>query len=139
WRMRGIAEPMELFEIGDDASPWQPPPDGAKVYRVVERHDLWVPRRDVRCSLPAESDAFVGRSEDLDALATLVHGAARLVTLIGTGGTGKTRLARRFAWTWLGDYPGGAWYCDLSEARSVHGICGAAARALDVPLGKDDP
>ncbi len=55
------------------------------------------------------------------------------------GGSGKTRLATRFGWTWLGDYPGGVWFCDLSQARSLDGIASAVAHGLDVPLDKGDP
>ena len=53
WRMKGLAAPIELFEIGDDESPWQPPPDGAKTYRVVEDGDLWKPVKQVRRALRA--------------------------------------------------------------------------------------
>lgn len=57
----------------------------------------------------------------------------------GTGGTGKTRLVVHYAWNTLGDWPGGVWFCDLPEAREVDGIAWAVARALGVPLGKQDP
>jgi predicted ATPase len=63
----------------------------------------------------------------------------RLVSVLGLGGTGKTRLVTRFGWNSLGEFPGGIWFCDLSEARSVDGILHAVAQGLDVPLGKDDP
>jgi predicted ATPase len=46
---------------------------------------------------------------------------------------------RHYGWTWLGDWPGGVCFCDLSEARTTDSICGAVAGAMDVPLGKDDP
>src|SRR5207344_1196163 len=52
---------------------------------------------------------------------------------------GKTRLAVRYARHWLGDYPGGAWFCDLSAARTLDGIAHAVAQALDVPLRGADP
>ncbi len=139
WRMKGLAAPIELFEAGDDDSPWQPPPDGDKTYRVVPDGEAWKPVKDVNHALPAERDAFVGRRDDLRRLARALDDGARLVSVLGLGGTGKTRLVTRFAWTWLGDYPGGAWFCDVSEARSADGIASAVARALDVPLGKDDP
>ena len=48
WRIKGIADPVELFETGDDGAPFMPPPDSAKVYRVVRRGDLWLPMREVR-------------------------------------------------------------------------------------------
>ena len=90
-------------------------------------------------SLPAERDAFVGRRESLAELARRLDGGARLVSVLGIGGTGKTRLVTRFGWDSLGDFPGGVWFCDLSEARSVDGVLHAVAQGLDVPLGKDDP
>ena len=90
-------------------------------------------------SLPAERDAFVGRIESLAELARRLAGGARLVSVLGLGGTGKTRLVTRFGWSSLGDFPGGVWFCDLSEARSLDGVLHAVAQGLDVPLGKDDP
>jgi predicted ATPase/class 3 adenylate cyclase len=139
WRIKGISEPVELFEIGDEHAPFEPPPDSAKVYRVVQRGELWLPLREVVHGLPAERDAFVGRQEALSDLARRFGRGGRLVSVLGVGGTGKTRLATRFAWTWLGDFPGGAWFCDLSGARNADGIVQAVAQAMGVPLGAGDP
>ena len=90
-------------------------------------------------SLPAERDTFVGRRESLAELARRFASGARLVSVLGIGGTGKTRLVTRFGWSSLGDFPGGAWFCDLSQARSLDGIVQAVAQGLDLPLGHDDP
>jgi class 3 adenylate cyclase/predicted ATPase/Tfp pilus assembly protein PilF len=90
-------------------------------------------------SLPAERDAFVGRRESLAELARRLDAGARLVSVLGLGGTGKTRLVTRFGWSSLGNFPGGVWFSDLSEARSLEGVLHAVAQGLDVPLGKDDP
>jgi predicted ATPase/class 3 adenylate cyclase/tetratricopeptide (TPR) repeat protein len=140
WRLKGVAEPIELFEVAEDAaSPLVPPVDGEKAYRVVRQGDLWLPAKQVRHSLPAELDAFVGRTEQILDLAQRLESGARIVSIIGTGGSGKTRLVTRFAWTVMGDFPGGSWFCDLAAARSVDGIAHAVGRALDVPLGKEDP
>ena len=139
WRLKGIAEPVELFEAGEDGAPFTPPPDGDKAYRVIRSRELWLPLREVRHSLPAERDEFIGRHEPLIELARRFEAGARLVSILGMGGTGKTRLATRFGWTWLGDFPGGVWLCDLAQARSVDGIASAVALGLDVPLDKDDP
>ncbi len=57
----------------------------------------------------------------------------------GPGGTGKTRLVRRYGLTWLGDWPGGVYFCDLSDAHSLDAILFAVASALAVPLGREDP
>jgi predicted ATPase/class 3 adenylate cyclase len=138
--LKGIEEPIEVFEVGMRASsPFTPPADVDKAYRVVRVGDFWRPVREVRHNLPAERDAFVGRSAELRALAARLDAGTRLLTVLGPGGTGKTRFVRRYGWTWLGDWPGGVYFCDLSEARSLDGIFFAVASALEVPLGKDDP
>ncbi|HEY8709514.1 MAG TPA: tetratricopeptide repeat protein, partial [Burkholderiaceae bacterium] len=139
WRLQGLPEPVELFELGDAHSPFTPPPDQTKAYRVVRQGELWQPVRQVKHSVPAERDSFVGRHEPLLALARKFEDGARLVSVLGMGGTGKTRLVTRYAWTWLGEFPGGVWFCDLSRARTVDGIVFAVAQGLDVPLGKTDP
>jgi predicted ATPase len=89
-------------------------------------------------ALPAARDAFVGREAELAELGRLLDEGHRLVSVLGLGGTGKTRLVMQHARASLPRFPGGAWFCDLSGARSVEGIVSAVATALDVPLGKDD-
>ncbi len=133
WRLKGLEAPIELFEVGRPGeAPLVPPPDAAKAWRVVRQGDVWLPVREVPHTLPAERDRFVGRGADLREIAARFEAGARLVTLTGIGGTGKTRLATRFAWTWLGEWPGGAWFCELTEARSPEGITHAVAGGLGV-------
>ncbi|MEO6745928.1 MAG: tetratricopeptide repeat protein [Caldimonas sp.] len=139
WRLKGLDEPIELFEIGDDRAAFFPPPDSDKAYRVVRQDDLWLPVREIRHSLPAEGDTFVGRAEALVELSRRIQSGARLVSVLGVGGTGKTRLAMRYGRSWLGEFPGGVWFCDLAPARSVDDIASAVAQGLDIPLGRDDP
>jgi predicted ATPase/class 3 adenylate cyclase/Flp pilus assembly protein TadD len=139
YRLKGIDEPVEIFELGvGTGSPFMPPVDADKAYRVVRNGDLWSPAREVRQNLPAEPNQFVGRDAELRALATHLDNGTRLITVLGPGGTGKTRLVRRYGLSWLGDWPGGVYFCDLSEARSRDGIFFAVASALEVPLGRDD-
>ena len=139
WRLQGVTDPVELFEVGETGAPFTAPPDAGKAYRVARQGELWVPLREVKHSLPAERDSFVGRQEPLRQLAAKLEDGARLVSVLGMGGTGKTRLVTRFAWNWLGEFPGGVWFCDLSQARTLDGIFFAVAQGLDVPLGKTDP
>ncbi len=139
WRLKGLSDPLELFEIGDDESPLEPPPDSAKSYRVVRSLGEWAPASKIPNNLPAERDSFVGRAEALLGLERLLDGPARLVTLLGIGGVGKTRLALRHARTWLGNYPGGAWFCDLSTARDREGIFSVVSRALNIQLETATP
>jgi predicted ATPase len=90
-------------------------------------------------NLPAERDPFVGRDAELTGLAQQWQSGARLITLTGTGGSGKTRLACRYALQNLEAWPGGVYFCDLSEARSQDGIFFAVASALGVPATAQDP
>ena len=101
--------------------------------------DAEPPRGVAPNNLPIERDSFVGRDAELHAIAREWAAAARLVTLTGTGGSGKTRLALRHAWNSIGAWPGGIFFCDLSETRSQDGICFAVASALGVQLTAGDP
>ena len=138
WRLKGLDEPVELFAVGDCTASLAPPADTAKAYRVVRADDHWRPARELPHRLPADRDRFVGRQDALLALARHFDHGTRLVSVLGMGGIGKTRVAQRYAGAWLGDYAGGAWFCDLSQARGADGIVHAVALALDVPLGKSD-
>ena len=84
-------------------------------------------------------DAFIGRADEAGALEALLDEGATLVTALGTGGAGKTRFVGHFAWTRRDRWPGGAWWCDLTDARTTDDICAALARSLDVPLVRTGP
>ncbi len=99
-------------------------------------------------NLGRQTTSFVGRVAELADLHTLFRQGARIVTLLGPGGTGKTRLSQQFAEqlvshfrgvTETGRRRGGVWFCDLTEAHDVDGICSAVARGLSVPLAPGDP
>lgn len=140
WRAKGLAEPFEVFELSAQGTAPSPPPgDSAKAYRVTRVGDVWLPVTEIPRFLPSERDAFVGRAAALDEIARRFAEGARLLSLVGIGGCGKTRLATHYAWSWIGEFPGGAWFCDLSAAQDVDGIVRAVAAALDVPLSGDDP
>ncbi|MFC8718486.1 ATP-binding protein [Kitasatospora sp. NPDC057198] len=69
-----------------------------------------------RGRLPAEVTSFVGRAAELDALAALV-GRARLVTVTGPGGVGKSRLALRAAARLAGGFPDGAHLAEVAPVQ----------------------
>ena len=59
----------------------------------------------------------------MDAINDRVRGrGARLVTLKGPGGIGKTRLSREWGATHSADFPGGAWFVDLASAADADAI-----------------
>ncbi|MEW5357096.1 regulator [Streptomyces sp. 16-176A] len=78
-------------------------------------------------NLPAELDAFVGRAAELDALARAL-GAARLVTVTGVGGVGKSRLAARAAARSAA--PDGVWRVELAPLRDPEFLDHAVVEAL---------
>lgn len=83
---------------------------------------------------------FVGRVEERAHLLSLLTGGARVVTVLGSGGTGKTRLAREVGMDLAetGAIPGGVWFCDLTESRDTAHVLRVVGRVLDVPLGETD-
>ncbi len=90
--------------------------------------------------LPEERDAFVGRSAELHALEEHVGSSGgALVGVQGAAGLGKTRLVLHFAWQNLSSFPGGVWFCDLSDARTLEGLCWVVADMLNVRLAGEDP
>ena len=64
-------------------------------------------------NLPVTLTSFVGREHELDEVKRLLRGA-RLVTLTGSGGAGKTRLAIKVAGQLLEEYPHGVWLVELA-------------------------
>ena len=138
YRLKGVDEPVEIFEIGTAGNAFMPPADSEKAYRVVRVDQHWQTLHAVRHNLAPERDRFIGRGASLRELARIFDAGTRLLTVVGAGGMGKTRVARRYGRTWLGDWPGGVYFCDLSEARSLEGIQLAMAVALEVALGSGD-
>jgi predicted ATPase/DNA-binding SARP family transcriptional activator len=74
-------------------------------------------------NLPARLTSFVGRDQELIGLGKLLD-QARLVTLTGPGGAGKTRLAIEFAASMLERFPDGVWLAELAGATDP-GLVGA--------------
>ena len=88
-----------------------------------------------RSHVPVALDAFVGRQSELAHLGRWAEGASRVLTILGTGGMGKTRLALRFAEDARWRYPGGVWFVDLTSAKDQASILRTVAQVLGVPLG----
>jgi predicted ATPase/serine/threonine protein kinase len=78
--------------------------------------------------------AFVGRDAEAASLREIVLGSDRLITILGPGGVGKTRLAVEVAQGLAASFPGGVRFADLTEARTIDGICQELGRALGIPL-----
>ncbi len=86
-------------------------------------------------SFAAPRARFVGRRRELDAVCQRLRGGARLVTLWGPAGMGKTRLAVESALALRAHFGGGVFLAELAEARSEAALARIVARALDLTLG----
>ncbi|GAA2104013.1 LuxR C-terminal-related transcriptional regulator [Streptomyces albiaxialis] len=82
--------------------------------------------------LPAEVTSFVGRATELEELRRML-GTARLVTLTGPGGVGKTRLALQTARSRHTAYPDGVRLVELSGLKDPELLPHTVASALDLP------
>ena len=117
FRLKDFPEPQDLFQLlhpdlpGDFPAPRTAP--GA-------RHNL-----------PKAISSFIGRDRDVAELAELLE-TARLVTLTGPGGCGKTRLAIEAASASIPVRPDGIWFVDLAPVSDRQLVLSVAANAMGV-------
>jgi predicted ATPase/class 3 adenylate cyclase len=84
-------------------------------------------------NLPRQPTPFVGRERQVDEIVALLRRAdVQLVTLIGPGGTGKTRLALQVAAELLDDFADGVFFVPLAPLTESHLVPAAIASALDL-------
>jgi predicted ATPase/DNA-binding SARP family transcriptional activator len=115
-------------ELGTDPSPGL-----SAVHVALLRGELGHREETRKTNLPAELTSFVGKDADIAAVRELIA-TRRLTTLIGPGGSGKTRLAAETARTLLDDLPDGAWLVELAAI----GADGDVAQTTLTALGLRD-
>ncbi len=93
---------------------------------------------DALTNLPAQVTSFIGREREIQEVSDLL-GTARLVTLTGPGGTGKTRLSLSVAERLTGELRDGAWFVELAPIRETGLVAGAIAAALALTEQADRP
>ncbi|MGH3086497.1 MAG: response regulator [Rubrobacteraceae bacterium] len=86
---------------------------------------------DGRHNLPNAHSSFVGREREMLEIKRLLS-MTQLLTLTGTGGSGKTRLALEVARDLVGAYPDGVWLAELAPIADPALVPQAVAKALDV-------
>jgi predicted ATPase/class 3 adenylate cyclase len=82
-------------------------------------------------NLPLQVTSFIGRERDLSEAKALLE-RARLMTLLGMGGLGKTRLSLQIGADVLERFPDGVWFVDLAPLRDPSLVPGEVAQVLGV-------
>ncbi|HJP64893.1 MAG TPA: adenylate/guanylate cyclase domain-containing protein, partial [Actinomycetota bacterium] len=121
FRLKDFPGPERIHELEIAGLPSQFPPLKAVDVR--------------RAHVPPETTSFIGRGDELRAIAELLAGR-RLVTLTGPGGTGKTRLALRTAAEVADRHADGTYFVALATVMDAAAMPQAIAASLDLP---EDP
>ena len=118
-RLKDLAAPERIYQLGGDAFP---------PLRSLEQTNLPIP-----------ATPFLGRQRELGEVTTLLgRGAARLLTLTGPAGAGKTRLALQAAAEASDQFPHGVFWVPLAALRDPKLVLEAAAQALEAREGLAD-
>ncbi len=107
-----------------------------KTQRIVE-----VVSQSALSSYPLPSSLFpiIGRASEVESICTLLLSDARLVTLIGTAGIGKTRLALETARTLTDHFSHGVCFVELAPIQNAESVPAAIASALGLTPTADQP
>jgi predicted ATPase/DNA-binding SARP family transcriptional activator len=92
-------------------------------------------------NLPASITSFVGREVELEEIKSwLADINSRLLTIVGPGGVGKTRLALQAAWAAQDNFAHGIWFIPLTSLTEVGHVITAIVTTLDISfLGQASP
>jgi predicted ATPase/class 3 adenylate cyclase len=115
-RLKDLSAPERIYQLGNEDFP-----------PLKSLH---------RTNLPIPSTPFLGRERELpEVLGLLSQEDVRLLTLIGPGGTGKTRLALQTAGGLADRYPHGIWWISLSPLRDAKLVLETAGQAVGATDG----
>ena len=104
--------------------------------RSVRQENIRTIEEDTLNNLPLQLTSFVGREREIAEIKTLL-GKAKLVTLTGSGGCGKTRLALETAKQLVESYPDGIWLVELASISNPNLVVQTIASALGIPDSRD--
>src|SRR5256714_8787485 len=106
----------------------QPADDTAALARAIDRGD---PTIDTPSSVPTPASRFIGRRHELEELAGQL-GESRLLTITGTGGVGKSRLALELVRDTAADHPDGVHLVELAALAAGSAIEDRVAAAFEI-------
>ena len=124
WHLKGMTRPEVVYQVVVEGLPTDFPP-----LRSVS---------DNGSNLPTLLSSFIGREMLLQQISQLLE-RHTLLTLRGTGGCGKTRLAIEVARQHLPDFPGGVWFVRLDALENPDLIGPEIARTLRLHVSSEQP
>lgn len=107
--------------------------EGPSSSRVLRQPSAKAVPSSANTSWRSERLSFIGRQEQLEELRGHLEDGARLMTIFGAPGLGKTRLLRRLGVSLL-DEGTDVWFCDLTSTTALGDVLHATAQALSVSL-----
>ena len=120
-RLRDLQKPEHLFEVSVSKAKFPP-------LRSLT---------SLRNNLPPQLTSFIGRQSSIQDLRKLL-GEQRLVTIVGTGGCGKTRLALQVGAEFLDGEEHGVWFIDMAPLRSKTELVASIAISLGITGNAED-
>jgi predicted ATPase len=122
FRLRDLSQPELIYQLTHAGLPAEYPP----IRTVAERPG----------NLPVPVSSFIGRERELEQTVAAL-GRARVVTLTGAGGVGKTRLGLQAAAQAAPRFADGAWLAELAPVRDVAGVDAAVVAAFSLTARAD--
>jgi predicted ATPase/class 3 adenylate cyclase len=126
FRFKGIQEATALVQV-------LPSPLAERRFERPNALEEW------HGNIPQEVGELIGREAELATLRSWFEAGARLVTLLGPGGMGKTRLSTHFGkeQLTLSTWRGGVWLCDLTGVATAEDLCHTVGQVLGIPLTQE--
>jgi diguanylate cyclase (GGDEF)-like protein len=134
-------DPMSLVKLADEAAYLAKEGGRNRVVAPPDYESKSLPairREAARHNLPLQLTRFLGRERELAEVRRLL-GELRLVTLSGSGGIGKTRLALEAARGRIGTFGDGVWLVDLARLEDPALVPAAVAAALELDATEQVP
>jgi predicted ATPase/class 3 adenylate cyclase len=127
YELKNVEKPLEIFALANE---------GLVIPGTTEMLNKGRIEKDIPNNLVNPATRFFGRQKELKQVKEL-HTNYRLVTLLGTGGCGKTRLAIETARQSINLFPDGVWFVALAPVTNSDLVAGTLAETLKVNPEKD--
>jgi predicted ATPase/class 3 adenylate cyclase len=134
-----LEEPLGLTDLGEHQLKDLSRPEHVYQLHHLDLEERFPPLRSIRTSstnLPVQLTSFVGRAAELEDAAALLR-ESRLLTVTGTGGAGKTRLAMQLGADLLDEFPAGVRLVELAPLPDPDLVIDEVANVLGVRIEPD--